>query len=270
MMSENEIQLTGIFSEGYGIIPKKLMRMEIGDVKIKTKTKVITVKGVNIKVVLAYMLSYTGGGYECFPGINTIAKDLEISTDTVVYAIKAAVDKGFIKKEAMYPNNPLKHNNKYILDFMKSDVPINDVREVRTTASEEPNSGFGTLEKNNNTINNNSINNNKALPEKKLPKHPDPRYDYKSIVFPKQLDIPAFKNKLAEYILYRQEIKKKVTVRSVKQLMNDCLSYPVDAAIEAINKAIANGWMGVFFDEKKKIVPRARPYSAPLPEKKYR
>jgi len=102
------------------------------------------------------------------------------------------------------------------------------------------------------------------------PKQPDPRYDYKSIVFPKQLDIPAFKNKLADYILYRQEIKKKITVRSVKQLINDCLSYPVDAAVEAINKAIASGWMGVHFDEKKKIVPRARPYSAPLPEKKYR
>lgn len=148
---ENSIELGGIFSEGYGVIPKKLMRLKLND-------KIGKQKGKNVKLVLAYMLSYTGSGNQCFPAIRTIAEDLEISTDTVVDAIKNACKLGLISKSQMYPSDPLKHNHKYILEFLTSDSNI-DVRESRITCDDGSNYVVQTFEQNNNSINNNSINN---------------------------------------------------------------------------------------------------------------
>lgn len=156
----NKIELSGIFSEGYGIIPKKLMKMKIGKVKIKTQSKEITVKGITIKAVLSYFLSYTGAGNECFPSINTIASDLEISRDSVIYALRAAEEQlNLIDKQQMYPNDPLKHNNKYILKFLNSNTPNIQSKVEQHRESDGSTFEVVTLEQNNNSINNNSINN---------------------------------------------------------------------------------------------------------------
>jgi hypothetical protein len=156
-MSENKIELGGIFLEGYGIIPKKLMKMKMKNIQVKVGQRTVNVKGYYIKLVLAYMLSYTGAGKnECFPSIRTIANDLEISQDVIVNSIKAAVKLNLIDKKQMYPDNPLKHNNKYILKFMNNDSF--DVRQERFTCADGTNYVIDKIEQNNNSINNNNIN----------------------------------------------------------------------------------------------------------------
>lgn len=160
-MSENRIELSGIFSEGYGVIPKRLMRADIDK---------------NIKLILAYMLSYTGGGNECFPAIRTIAQDLKMSTNTIVKYLKQAEENGFITKSQLYPNNPLNHANKYKMIFL--DVSQRENLDVATTAtpcSNECNFDVATsatplchpVQQNNNNINNNNINIKKRLPREK-------------------------------------------------------------------------------------------------------
>lgn len=152
-MSDNKIQLSGIFSEGYGVIPKKFMRMQIN---------------INIKAIIAYMLSYTGRGNTCFPGIKTISKDLGISHTTVIKYINQAVSFGLIIKSKLN-KDPLNHANKYTLLFLESDVPpggISDVPPGGTTNVHE-------VEKNNNNINNNNINNKDIHPPQKTIKKPD-------------------------------------------------------------------------------------------------
>jgi len=134
----NKIELSGIFSEGYGIIPKKLMRSK--DI------------GLYEKAITAYMLSYTGGGNECFPSYKRIAEDLNISEPTIAKSIKRLVEKGYIRKEKLYPEDRLKHNNKYILAFM--DTPI--LNEVKSHATPDLAPHSTTLSSNNNTINNNN------------------------------------------------------------------------------------------------------------------
>ena len=157
-MSENKIELSGIFSDGYGVNPKKLWKMKLGTINLENKKKV---KGIYVKAVLSYMLSYTGGGKnECFPSIRTIAEDLEISADIVVNAINGAVQLKMIDKKQMFPNDPLKHNNKYILNFLNK-LPNIDVRQSRITCADGTNFEVVTVEQNNNIYNNNSINNNR-------------------------------------------------------------------------------------------------------------
>lgn len=103
-MNKNKIELTGILSDGYGIIPKKLMKMNIDKY---------------IKLILAYMLSYSGGKNNCFPKIKMICKDLHISPNRVIDSINKAIELGLLKKEKKYPNNPLKHENRYILTLFE-------------------------------------------------------------------------------------------------------------------------------------------------------
>lgn len=144
----NKIELAGIFSQGYGIIPKKLMTEKIDK---------------NIKLVLAYMLSFTGGGFECFPSIKKICDDLGISKPTIIKAIKQAEEIGYITKSELYPNNPLKHNNKYTLNFMspegKTILPSRS-NDFTSDGKEDLPRRLNHLTSNNNSINNNSINNN--------------------------------------------------------------------------------------------------------------
>ncbi len=151
----NRIELSGIFSEGYGIIPKKLMRS-----KLK----------IHEKAVLAYMLSYTGGGCECFPSYERIAADMQISKSTVAKIIKKITESGYIRKERLYPNDPMKHNNKYVLTFLNGNgngngsaiVPHAVPSTVREADVHSSNGGLplsATRTSNNNIINNNRINN---------------------------------------------------------------------------------------------------------------
>jgi hypothetical protein len=130
--------------------------------KMKLNKKIGKKIGKNIKLVLAYMLSYTGAGNECFPSIQTIANDLEVSTDLVIESIKISNELGLIDKKKMYPNDPLKHNNKYILKFLTSEKSNYDIRENRITCSDGSNFVVATVEQNNNSINNNNINNKKS------------------------------------------------------------------------------------------------------------
>jgi len=117
-MENNKIELQGIFANGYGIIPKQLFKIKIGIVKIKTPTKIINVKGNNIKLILGYMLSNLNNENECIETIETISNDLGVSKETVIYAIKGAELLKLITVKKIFPNNKLKKNNKYILDFL--------------------------------------------------------------------------------------------------------------------------------------------------------
>lgn len=151
-MSENKIELSGILAEGYGIIPKKLMRAKELD--------------VYQKAILAYFLSYTGGGNSCFPSIALIAQDLQISKTTAVNKISNLEKKGYISKQQLYPDNPLNHANKYTLNFILNNknykITVFEPRNTCKCTTDIPageTSIVQELVQNKNTNNNNNNNN---------------------------------------------------------------------------------------------------------------
>lgn len=98
----NTIELSGIFSEGYGFVPKKLMKAK--DIKSNTK------------LILCYLLSYTGAGTECFPSMHGISENLNMSKRTIIRCIQEAIIKGYLKKTQGELLD--KRSNKYYLNFM--------------------------------------------------------------------------------------------------------------------------------------------------------
>jgi DNA-binding Lrp family transcriptional regulator len=148
-MNENKIELSGIFENGYGIISKKLMQS----------------KNLNVydKCIIAYMLSFTGGGNVCFPSYKKISKDLQISEPTIAKSLKKLNLLKYIKTEKLYPEDKLKHNNKYILSFLTEAPLLNDVKcedkpsEVSTPLEIKPQPPL-KLSSNNNIFNKNKIN----------------------------------------------------------------------------------------------------------------
>lgn len=161
MDNENNIELSGIFSDGYGINPKKLWKMKLDE-------QCGHGRGKYVKMVLSYLLSYTGAGSkEAWPSIATIAGDLECGRDIVIEALQHAEELKMIRKIKMFPNDPLKNNNKYILDFIEVGNSDFGCRKERLSTSDGATFEVATIDTNNNTINNIPINNknhNKFLP----------------------------------------------------------------------------------------------------------
>jgi hypothetical protein len=122
----DKIQLSGIFENGYGIVPKKLMKM-------KFDNKIGKQRGKNVKLVLCYLLSYSGSGASAFPSIRTISDDLEISRPTVIEAIKNAEELSLISIGKNIKENGSFANNVYQLDFL---LPDSEHTEKTTDGTE--------------------------------------------------------------------------------------------------------------------------------------
>lgn len=85
-MSNDEIKLQGIFQEGYGIIPKMVM-----------KDKRLTIEA---KSIYALLCSYAGRGNTAFPSIETQCYYLNISERRYLKHRKLLVDTNYISIES--------------------------------------------------------------------------------------------------------------------------------------------------------------------------
>ena len=89
----DELQVEGIYSQGYGIIPKYVML-----------DKDLTLTS---KAIYALLCSYSGQGNTAYPSINTILKNLSINKDTYYKHRELLVDNGYITLR--YMPNPEGH-----------------------------------------------------------------------------------------------------------------------------------------------------------------
>ena len=139
-MTEDKIKLQGIMSEGYGVIPKKVM-----------KDKTLTIEA---KAIYAFMASYSGNGNTSYPSVEYITDFLDISRHRFNRHRKLLEEKGYISVSQERKKGSKFTHNVYTLEF---------IPQVQFTTSEKRTSEKRTSENdttNNNTINNNTINNN--------------------------------------------------------------------------------------------------------------
>jgi hypothetical protein len=153
------IELGGIFSEGYGFVPKKLM-----------KAKDIS---SNTKLILCYLLSYTGAGATAFPQQTEIAESLGISPRTIVNCVREAIKNGYINKHQEQRGRGIGKRNIYELIFMRgfgASAPValaNIARATITNASAKTDTMQVQPVHTNNNIASNSNNNNNIMRAKK-------------------------------------------------------------------------------------------------------
>lgn len=65
--------------------------------------------------VYMYLKDRTGAGSDCWPAINTIATDMNLSRSTVKRALNDLVKAGLIEKEPRYRENGSNTSNRLVL-----------------------------------------------------------------------------------------------------------------------------------------------------------
>ena len=140
MEKQNKLNVKGVMSEGYGIIPKKVMKDE--DLTI------------DAKAIYAFMASFAGAGNTSFPSVKFITDKLGISRQRFNKHRKLLEDKGYITIKKERTTDGSWGNNVYTLETL----PRLQNPTLDNLTLDNPTSGNVTT--NNNTINNNTINNN--------------------------------------------------------------------------------------------------------------
>ena len=138
----NSIKLEGIFSNGYGIIPKSIMR----DTEISAEAKAI----------YAYLSSFAGSGNTAFPSVSLMCHELGMGENRFYKHRKQLVDKDYISIEKVQEQNGTWQNNVYTL----INKPYRQNEGGRQNAGME--NEYMDIEgmENEGTNNNSSINNN--------------------------------------------------------------------------------------------------------------
>lgn len=132
-MSQDTLQVTDIFSQGYGLAPKLVM-----------KDKALSIEA---KAIYAYLASYSGAGKTSFPSVSLVCGDLGISRQRFNKYRKQLEDAGLLTVTQVKNKGVFSHNV-YTLN-------------VRPTL-QNPTTGKPTTENattNSNSLNSNSINN---------------------------------------------------------------------------------------------------------------
>lgn len=157
------LKLEGVFSKGYGTIPKLVMK----DVDLT----------IEAKGIYAYLCSYAGSGETAFPSVDLICKDLGIGEKRFYKHRKLLQDKGYLKIDRMRQDRGFSKNIYTISSVVSSqnDCIRNDsvygqndhLQNDHLQNACLQNDGTNNNSLNNNNINNNSINNNNNQDDEK-------------------------------------------------------------------------------------------------------
>ena len=71
------------------------------------------------KTVYMYLKDRANAAGECWPGINTIARELNLSRSTVKRAIADLTEHGYLKKEPRFRENGSNSSNLYVVEKLQ-------------------------------------------------------------------------------------------------------------------------------------------------------
>lgn len=108
-----------IMSQGYGIIPKSIMR-----------DKTLSIES---KAIYAYLASFAGAGSESFPSVELIIVELNISENRYYKYRQELIEKGYIKIHANRKGNRRTHNVYELVGHIKFNKEVKE--EIKTENS---------------------------------------------------------------------------------------------------------------------------------------
>ena len=229
------IQLNGIFSEGYGIVPKLLMKAD--DISSNTK------------IVLCYLLSYTGAGVHSYPNMEQIATDLKISRRTVSRCIANAYEAGYIHINKKFLGRGHGTSYEYVLMFM-GDSPFLKDKEKANAKLAHANNARASVSNASESVSKKEQLHVTQVPHNKNNININNLIITKGIVIPHTHNCNDFFDMLKEWIDYKKEIKNKYTETGIVKLINKLTQHSLSEVREAIDNAISNGWKGIFFNKQ--------------------
>lgn len=99
--SGDKQKLEGIFSQGYGYIPKLVM-----------KDKDLSAEA---KAIYSYLCSYAGKGVRAFPSVSLMCSDLNMGENRFYKHRKQLIDKGYITIKRKKLDDGTWENNVYTI-----------------------------------------------------------------------------------------------------------------------------------------------------------
>lgn len=104
--------------------------------------------------------------------------------------------------------------------------------------------------------NKNAPNQSQSQSQKKNPPQPPPKpkpapFDPKAVEIPPSLDTPEFRTAWGEWCDYRAKKRKPVSEAAVRKQFKRLSAIGPEAAVAAIDQAIASDWQGLFPDKQR-------------------
>lgn len=138
--------MNSILAEGYGIIPKIVMR----DEKLS----------IEAKAIYAYLAAFAGNRFEAYPSVELMCHDLTISKKRLLAHRKQLVERGYLDIKRQRTDNGFS-NNIYVLKqsvcYSNKSLPHEMVAVQGVTEQSVAEQHVATIS---NRFNNNSLNNN--------------------------------------------------------------------------------------------------------------
>lgn len=208
-MNTNFLTPNGIFSDGYGFVPKMMMR----DKRLS----------VEAKAIYSYLSSFAGAGMTAFPSVELMLSELNISEDRFYKHRKILIELGYVSIEQKKGKGKFAKNI-YVINTCAPHPHFTGTEKPSTENACTGNKGANSNSLN---INTSTTNGDESGEDKNPPKPPkEEKQDYQSIV--DEWNKTDFKNIKA---IAKGSPREKLLIARIKD-------YGVDAIIEAI--VIAN------------------------------
>ena len=187
----------------------------------------------NTKILLLVIMSYESKEGYSYPSHSRLMKETGLSKSTLIKCLKELEELGYIISEKAAGNN-----NKYFIDSsIKISSSKNDSSTKNDTSSSNKNDTVVVLNLVHKNKQENKQNNNSDL----------------EVIVEAYTDNKELKETIIDFIEMRKSIKKKLTERALKTILNklDKIALNDFEKIEILENSIVNCWQGVFEIKKE-------------------
>ena len=180
----------------------------------------------NTKILLLVIMSYESKEGYSYPSHSRLIKETGLSKSTLIKCLKELEELGYITSEKAAGNN-----NKYFID---SSIKISSSKNDSSTKND---TGVVLKMIHKNKQENKQKNNNSDL----------------EVIIEAYTDSKELKETIFDFIEMRKSIKKKLTERGLKGILNklDKIALNDYEKIEILENSIMNCWQGVFEIKKE-------------------
>ena len=188
----------------------------------------------NTKILLLVIMSYESKEGYSYPSHSRLIKETGLSKSTLIKCLKELEELGYIISEKAAGNN-----NKYFID---SSIKISSSKNDSSTKNNTSSS----------TKNDTGVVVNLVQKNKQENKQKNNKSDLEVIV-ETYTDNKELKETIIDFIEMRKSIKKKLTERALKTILNklDKIALNDFEKIEILENSIVNCWQGVFEIKKE-------------------
>ena len=209
------------------------------------------------KVVYAVIVDKIGKNSDAWPGLRSLARELNMSTGGVYKATRQLEKEGLLIVTRVGRNDALESNRYSLPDVSPCDTSkADDVSQDDTGVSQGDTSDVSQGERDVSQGEQNKTQLTRPKTTRPKKKGADPWKQAQSAMTSDVLRTDRFQETWTNWVGYRRDIKRSLTARTVKMQIKKLEGFGHDRAITAIEQSIEQGWQGFFEPKSGAGTPR--------------